>query len=184
MSAVSLREKRLVIITLLIVAYAVVGFTARKRLDAWERERRAANAAKSEYRDRENLIGRHEHWKQKYEDVRDLMPVFPHDARVDTHWLKVLDDKAHIAGITIGKRQPPVEKLDGDVYEMTIECTDWKGSLEGILQFLYQLQLAGVMLDVRTLFVRPVPQTPGQLTGRFTFVCSYMRAPPSAGETP
>ena len=180
MSAVSLREKRLVIITVLVILYAVVGFTARKRLDAWDNLRRETQAAKDDFVQRRALIAARPKWTKDYLDVRSLMPPFSATAKVETHWLKILDDAATASGITIGSRRPTPERIVGDVCEISIECNDWKGTIENLVQFLYELHRAGAMLDIRTLHIRPDSRNPANLSGRFTLYCAYMRETPPA----
>ena len=76
MSAVSLREKRLVIATVLVILYAIIGFTARKRLDNWKLLRVEAAATKNELQLRNATIDARPDWEQRYLDVRHLMPQF------------------------------------------------------------------------------------------------------------
>jgi len=180
MSAVSLREKRLVIITLLVILYAVVGFTARKRLDDWRILRQETTDAKENLRLRRLLIANVDDWAQRYRGVRTLMPVFAANARVDTHWRRILDEAAASSGITIGSIRVVSEEPVGDVWEMTIECRDWKGTLENLVNFLYKLHLAGAMLDIRTLYIRPDSKNPENLSGQFTLSCAFMRETPPA----
>jgi len=185
MSAVSLREKRLVIVTILVLLYAVVGFTARKRLDGWQTLRVETEAARSDYQLRSALIAAGPKWKKDFLEVQSLMPRFAATTRVDTHWLKILDDAAAVSGITIGSRQVSRETLVGDVYEISIQCNDWKGTLDQLVHFLYELHRAGAMLDVRTLFIRPDSKNPANLSGQFTLYCAFMReTTPATGTTP
>jgi len=180
MIAVSLREKRLVIITLLVILYAVIGFTARKRLDEWSILRRETQAAKGDLVKSRALIAAGPLWKQRYLDVQTLMHVFTATARVDTHWRKILDDAADASGLTLGSHRVVSEEAVGDVREMTIECRDWKGTTENLVDFLYALHKAGVMLDIRQLHIRPDSRNPSQLSGQFTLSCAFMRETPPA----
>ncbi len=185
MSTISLREKRLAVITVLIILYAIVGFTARKRLDAWRASRVTAKTAATELQNRRELIAADDAWRQRYHEMSNLMPVFSIADKVDTHWLKIMDDAATKSDIIIGARKVTRETLVGDVYEMAIECNEWRGSTSALVKFLYELQKAGVMLDIRSLVVRPDSKNPANLTGRFTLFCAYMReAPPAGGTTP
>ena len=187
MSAISTREKRLVIITVLAILYTVVGLMARGRLAAWKRLRDDAAEAREELRTRKLLIEVRDDWIQRYDDVSHLMHNFSADAPtqvISTHWRAILNDTANHAGFNIGSTRPLEEKRAiGNVHEMAFECNDWKGSLEALVNFLYELQAAGVMLDVRTLVIRP-DRVPGNLTGRLTLYCAYMRETPQTGNTP
>ena len=183
MSAVSLREKRLLVVTVLVVLYAVAGFTARKRLAAWADLRDDAALAQTELMRREATIARSDEWTQRYLDVRALMPVFAADVNLQTHWLKILDDIAKANGLATSNTRLTSDKPVGDINEATIDCGDWKGSLENLLHFLHDLHLAGVMLDIRKLHIRPESRNPGALSGQFTLSCAYMRETPPA-QTP
>ena len=76
--------------------------------------------------------------------------------------------------------QVGAEKPVGDVFEIAIECKEWEGSLDALVHFLYDLESAGVMLDMRQMFMRPHPTNRGLLRGTFTLHCAYMREKPAA----
>jgi len=176
MGAISIREKRLVVATALVLCYAVLGFTARGRLDAWKARAKEAEDTREELARRTALINMAEDWERRYEDNRGLMHRFADGVKVDTHWLKILDDAQRASGFNMNRVLPPVERVAvGDVREMTIECTEWKGTLGQLVRFLHELHSVGVMLDVRKLFIRPEARTPGGLNGSITLFCAYMR---------
>lgn len=169
------REKALAAATIMVLLFGALGFSAKGRLDSW-RGRRATYATRSqELAQQRLLIENRTDWEARYAELKDLMPVFPADKQVDTYWLGSMDALASKNGVSIIKRQVGAEKLAGDVYEFTIECKEWEGSLEALVKFLYDLQAEGVMLDMRQLFVRPHPNNPGILRGSFTLACAYLR---------
>ena len=177
MSAISTREKRLIVATLLVLCYAVVGFTARNRVDTWKELLKKAEDTRRELVTRVSLIDRVDYWTQRYEDDRDLMPLYAQGVKLDTHWYKILDDAMKVSGLGISRRSPPSpEKIAvGDVYEIAIDCNDWRGGVDNLVRFLYDLHSAGVMLDVRKLYIRPEARSPGSLNGNFTLFCAFMR---------
>jgi len=67
----------------------------------------------------------------------------------------------------------------GDVYEMAIDCKEWDGTLDALVHFLYGLESAGVMLDMRQMFIRPSPVDHSHLKGSFVLYCAYMREGPA-----
>jgi len=177
MSAISTREKRLAIATVLVLCYAVIGFTARGRINTWKELVEEAGETQRERFMRESLINRVEHWTGRYEEERHLIKLYAQGVNLDTHWYKILDDAIAASGLSISRRgRPTDEKIAvGDVCEISIDCNDWRGTTENLVRFLYELHKAGVMLDVRKLFIRPEARIPGSLNGNLTLFCAYMR---------
>jgi len=174
MSAVSSREKNMLLIAVVAVLYAVAALCFKKQSANWKTEQRIYANAQKKLQEENALIAARDEWAAKYEQMRDLMPVFPYEKDVDTHWLNIMDSAASRNGFTIARRQTNKEAEVGDVYELPIDCKDWEGTLESLVKFLYDLQQEGAMLDVRQLFIRPSAK-PGFLKGTFTLYCAYMR---------
>ena len=190
MSAVSSREKNMLLIAVVAVMYAVAALCFKKQSANWKTEQRVYTNAQKKLQEENALIAAHDEWTAKYEQMRDLMPIFPYEKDVDTHWLNIMDSAASQNGFTIARRQTSKEVEVGDVYELPVDCKDWEGSLESLVKFLYDLHQAGAMLDVRQLFIRPSSK-PGFLKGTFTLYCAYMRGddakagkPGPAGKAP
>lgn len=184
---VSNREKTMLVITVVVLLYAVVACSLRKRIDAI----RDARAVKQErvrlLAEYENLIAQRGQWEAAYAEKADLMPVFETSKNVETHWLGVLDRVATKNGLSIVRRQVGEERQVGDVFEMPVECKEWEGDLESLVKFLYDIHAEGAMLDIRRLFVRPATSgKTASLRGSFTLYCAYMRsdADPSQGKEP
>ncbi len=171
----SRREQVLGIATLLAVLYGVVGFSVRDRLDRWAAKRERVENLSSLRASERELIAMGPLWRERYEGVRDQMPVFETGSQVDTHWLSRMDVLANTFGVRILRRQVGREELVGDVYEFSIECREWEGTLEAFVRFLHAMQAEGAMLDVRDLLIRPHASVKGLLRGSFTLYCAYMR---------
>lgn len=184
MAAISVREQRLIIITLLVILYAVLGFTLRGRLDNWRAARKQAGELRTQITDRRMLIGSWQTWDNLYADLSSLMPLFETETKVETYFYKIMDDAAAKTDMSITRRRVRSEELKGDVHEIAIECTDWRGTIDALVKFLYELQKNGVMLDVRSLFIRPESNNPANLQGSFTLYCAFMRTAPANGNTP
>jgi hypothetical protein len=174
MSTVSSREKNMLFITVVIVLYAVAALSFKKQMASWKAAQKVYVTAQKKLAEENALIAARDEWTSRYEQVRDLMPVFPYDKDVDTHWLNIMDSTATKNELGIARRQTNKEAEVGDVYELPIDCKDWEGSLEALVKFLYDLNQQGAMLDVRQLYVRPSSK-PGYLKGTFTLYCAYMR---------
>lgn len=183
MSAVTSREKNMLLVAVVAVLYAAAALSYKKQVANWKAAERIYQSAQKKVQEERALIAARDDWSARYEQMRDLMPVFPYDQDVDTYWLNIMDAAASRNGLMIARRQASKEVEVGDVYELPIECKDWEGTLEALVKFLYDLHQEGAMLDVRQLFIRPANR-PGYLKGTFTLYCAYMRgdeARPSAG---
>ena len=174
MSAISSREKNMMLIMVVIVLYAAAALSFKKQVENWKREQKIYLTAQKKLREEKALIAARGEWTRRYEEVCDLMPVFPKEKDVDTHWLNVMDSAATRNGLTISRRQANKETEVGDVFELPIDCKDWEGTLESLVKFLYDLHQEGAMLDMRQLYIRP-SNKPGYLKGTFTLYCAYMR---------
>ena len=174
MNAVSPREQNMLMVTVVIVLYAFAALSFKKQVANWKAAQRVYATAQKELQEENALIAARADWAARYEQVRELMPVFPRDKDVDTHWLNLMDQAATKDGLTIARRQTNKEAEVGDVFELPIDCKDWEGTLESLVKFLYDLNQEGAMLDVRQLYVRP-SNKPGILKGTFTLYCAYMR---------
>lgn len=174
MSTVSPREKNMLLITVVIVLYAFAALSFKKQMANWKTAEKVYVAAQKKCQEEKDLIAARDEWVERYEKLRERMPVFPYEKDVDTHWLNIMDTAATRNGLSIARRQTNKEAEVGDVYELPIDCKDWEGTLESLVKFLYDLNQAGSMLDVRQLYVRP-SNKPGLLKGTFTLYCAYMR---------
>ena len=178
------REKAIAAITLVILLYGVLGLLAKGRLDAWQLKREEYRQTCNTLDQERKLITQRQLWQKNYAAVHDLMPVFPADKTVDTYWLGVMENAAANNRLNILKRQVGGEQLVGDVYEVAIDCKDWEGSLDALVHFLYSLESAGVMLDMRQMFIRPSPTDHSHLKGSFVLFCAYMRERPAVVAQP
>ena len=182
MTHISPRERNLLVVTVLIVLYGIIGFSMRKQLDELGRQRNAYATAKSQLAFERQMIEATPMIQKQYDELKALMPVFSMEKAVDTHWLGIMDGIATKEKINIVKRQTGKENRVGEVYEFAVECREWDGRLDSLTKFLYELESQGVMLDMRQLFIRPHPQQPGFLRGSFTLYCAYMRDPNAPSE--
>ena len=176
MSTISSREKTMLLVAVVAVLYAFAGLSYKKQAANWKVAERVYLAAQKKVQDERALIAARDEWTARYEQMRDLMPVFPYEQDVDTYWLNIMDQTASRNGLTIARRQAIGKGEEiGDVFELPIDCKGWEGSLESLVKFLHDLQKEGAMLDVRQLFIQPVSGKPGILKGTFILTCAFMR---------
>ena len=172
---ISPRERLLAGCTVAALLFALLGLSYDGQVRAWRTARAELRTRQADLRFRRALIGRQAEINARFERLKDLMPVFPADRQVDTHWMGIMSSAAKRNELDIRNARPEKETRAGDVYEFPIECRDFEGSLDALVRFLHEVQNEGVMLDVRSLTVRPNPQNPALLRGQFTLYCAYMR---------
>jgi len=167
------RELVLLLATLAVALFGVSYLVVRPKAHEWKAMREEkAELRRQIGRDRELIAGRVQ-WAAQLASLSGLLTEVPEGQKVDVYWLAMMEGKAVQHGVTILRRQAGEEKRMGDVYEMPIECQDWEGDLESLVHFLFDLQSAGAMLDVRHLQVRP--KSGAVLKGRFSLSCAYTR---------
>lgn len=174
MSTVSAKEKNMLLVIVVLVLYAVAALCYKKQKVAWQRSVKSLANARKKYARECDLIAAASEWDEKYDAMCSLMPVFPYEKDVATHWLNTMDTVASEKNLVISRRQIGKEEEAGDVFELPVECKNWEGSLKSLVGFLYGLRKEGAMLDVRQLFVKPSSK-PGYLKGTFSLYCAYMR---------
>jgi len=174
MSTITSKEKNMLMITLVLVLYAVAALCYKGQKLKWGNAKQKYRMDNETYLAERDLIRNKAEWDDKYTQMCALMPIFPYDKDVDTHWLNIMDTVASENDLGISRRQTGKEEEVGDVYELPVECKNWEGSLESLVTFLYGLRREGAMLDVRQLYIRPSTK-PGFLKGTFSLNCAYMR---------
>ncbi len=167
------RELILGIITVTVVLFGLTILLAKPKLDALKEVQDECRNVRNSIKVEKRLVEKKDVWEKRLADVSKLLPSEPANKDMDVHWLAVMDRIAHKHGLKIKKRLAKDEQQNGDVYEMPIECKEWEGSLESLVNFLFELQSEGAMLDIRQLTVKPKGK--GVLKGRFILYCAYTR---------
>lgn len=169
------KDKQLLIITGLVLLFGITLMNFRKCTDNINSKHLALQNTEEYITLQKELIANKEVWRARYEEVKPQMPTFKPDVQVDTYWLNIMDLAADRHGVKIRNRNPGEEHRESDVFEFPIEVKDWESELEPFINFLYALLAEGAMLDIRSLTISPVPNTPGLLKGSFVLYCAYMR---------
>jgi hypothetical protein len=173
LNSVNDKGKLFILMALMLCGVAVFAYKPQmEKIKAKQKEYRNAVAKVEKER---KLISESKSWEAKYEKSAALMPVFSAEQAVDTHWLGVMDSLAVSNHVEIAKRQVGKEIEVGDVFEFPVDCKDWEATLKSTVDFLWALNAAGAMLDIRQLYIRPINNKPGYLRGQFTLNCAYMR---------
>ncbi|MGQ9661030.1 MAG: hypothetical protein ACUVWX_01675 [Kiritimatiellia bacterium] len=167
------RELILLVVTAIVTLFGGTYFVVRGRLDEWKEISRSIEELQRQIELQQRLVETRGKWEAELKRLGRSLPVFPPDQKMDVHWLSLMDEIASAHHVIIAKRQAGEEKKVGDLYELPIECSEWEGTLEALVGFLYDLEEKGGMLDVRQLFIKPKGQ--GVLRGRFSLVCAYTK---------
>jgi Tfp pilus assembly protein PilO len=174
MSTISSKEKNLLLMVMVVILYGAAALSYKPQMSNLNIAKRNFKREEKKLLEERALIAARSDWNQRYETMRSMMPPFPYEKDVVTHWLSLMDTAASKEGLIISRRQANKEVEVGDVYELPLDCKDWEGSLEQLVRFLYDLDQKGAMLDMRQITIRPAAK-PGFLKGTFTLYCAYMR---------
>lgn len=181
--SLSTREKVLAAATVFTIAFGLVGTQVRDRIERIADTSRTAKDLSGRISLQRELIASAHDWADRYEQVKDQMPVFEPGQQVDTYWLNIMDIAAEQHEVRIRNRSAKDETVLSDVYEFPIEVREWEATLEAFMRFMHALISEGAMLDIRELRVSPVPNRQGILRGSFVLYCAYMRGAPTATST-
>lgn len=170
---VSERELILAAITIAILLVGITFVVGKPVLNQWKSIGVEIADQELHFERDEALIASRSQWEERFVKLGELMPSFPADKKMDIHWLTLMDQMANKNGLVITKRQVGEEKRIGDVFEMAIDVKEWEGTLDALVNFLFDLQSIGVMLDIKQLYIKPLDAT--KLRGRFTLNCAFSR---------
>ena len=76
MSTVSPKEKNLLLVTVVVVLYGFAALSFKKQVANWKVAQRVYATAQKELSEENALIAARDDWSARYEQVRELMPVF------------------------------------------------------------------------------------------------------------
>ncbi len=174
----SRRETVLLLTTFFVVLFGGTLMMARPAIDKlealWEEQEQITwQIDKSK-----SLVARKEGLEGKLAELSKMLQPAQVD-NMGVHWQQILEKIARKNKVKIINSKAGVEKREGEVYELPIECKEWEGDLGGVVHFLFDLQSEGAMLDVRRLMIKP--KADKVLRGSFVLYCAYTR-PDKDGE--
>ncbi len=174
------REQILLLATVVIVL-AVAGYLLGETIFGERRDvRRRIEQADARLAERRAVIAQSEQWEKRLRELRDTLPSFPEQMDVTTDLLNRLEDAANRRNLTLLRRDAERERRDGELYELTINCR-WRGNLEALVYFLFDLQQEGMRFGVRQLSI--TPRGRGTLEGSMTIDGAYSRRRGQQDET-
>ncbi len=173
----SSREVTLGLATLGVVLAALTWKVADGQISAWKQIGRDRAVLKNKLIIAEKQAARRPEIEGQLRGLLKQVPEYPAGQDVSVEVLKIVRGAAHTAGLSLVNSEAEQEKDVGDLHELEVKCT-WQGSLDALVQFLFDVQSRGLLLDVRALDIRP-PRGATGLSGSFSVACAYTRSPPA-----
>ena len=168
------RESVLALVTLAAVVFGVSAVLVKPQVEKWKQLRSERQMIEDDIQLKRTLVANRAKWEQRYNELSQVIPQYPADKNMGAECVGIMNSIGDKNGVKLFKKNPMPEVRIGTLYEMPIKVAEWEGSLEGFVRFLYDLQYAGTMIDVRQLHVKP--KGDGNLKGEFTLYCAYTRA--------
>ncbi len=176
----NVREWNLLTLTAVVILAVSAYMLAEHALDERRDLIRAIQDAEERIVRRHAVITQTDQWEDRLRELRNSLPSYPEDQDVTSRLLTLLENAATRHNLQLLRRDPERERRDGELYELTINCR-WRGDLEALVYFLFDLQQQGVQLGVRQLSI--TPRGPGRLEGTMTIDGAYSRHPADQTET-
>ncbi len=170
---VSSREIVLLLSTAAVGLFGVTAILARPRIDEWRDLRKTQRQVQDSIERNQRLIHARGESEAAYNELRKQFPPVENVDEITVHWLSLIEGMAEKRGLKLLSHRVGQERGEGDLSEITIDCTKWEGTTEALVRFLFDLQQQDAMVDVRYLRVKPKDKS--VRTGRFVLSCAYMR---------
>lgn len=167
------RETMLAITTGFVILFGITLIVARPKLGEWKELTKRRAQLEAAFDKERKLLAKKDQWAKQFGELKKHLPEFDTGKRMDTYWMKIMDDIAAKHGLTLSNRQAGEEKRSGDVMELPIDCKEWEGPWASTVRFLIDLQSQGAMLDVRQLLIKPKEKD--IMRGRFLLYCAYIK---------
>jgi hypothetical protein len=161
--------------TLLVVLGGASVWIGEPLLKKWDDAAVARTRLENDQREAEHIIAQHDEWDGKLKALREKIPQHLENEQVTAELLRTIKQLADANRINVSRLQPDDEKDLGDgIREVAIECT-WDADLDGLVHFLYAVQVQGAILDVRQMTIQPAQGLAGRLRGNFTVFNAFSR---------
>ena len=171
---ISTREMGLAWVTAMVLILAGTYWFGQPKAKVWKDAAKEREALGWRMKEIDHLLSDETNVNRRLDALRKQLPSHPQGKDVTAELLMTLERTAQQHGLILLRREPEKEKSVGDLYEVAINCT-WESSLDGLIHFLYALQIQGAILDIRQLTVTPGQGGPDRLKGNFTVDCAYTR---------
>lgn len=163
---------------LVAILTAVTFYFGEPMYETMEASREDKVAFDNEIEIAQRLLDRKEGLDQQLEELLSQLPHYRPDQDINSQLLKKLQRTADEHGLILVKSQTEKEINVGDLYQSAIR-SDWEGTLDALVKFLYALQSEGVIVDVQRLTASPSRSKAGsqkqRLKGSLTIDFAYSR---------
>jgi Tfp pilus assembly protein PilO len=170
---ISPRELTMSFVTVTLVIFAISYFFLQPKIDTWKKLVEEEVNLKQSIGSYNQMIAQKDYVTARLKKVSSLLPAYAENKEMDVYWMSVMDSIASKNNLDITRRQAGKETKTGSIYELPIECRQWAGDLDSLVNFLFDLQSEGGMMDIRQLSIKPKPKS--NLNGRFLLYCAYTR---------
>lgn len=178
MNELSLKEKAILAVVGMIVAYAIlVGYWFTSGVKQYKRSVKAYNTQVERYRNETKLISEREMWVDAYEQEKAQMPMCDAKKSADTLWLPVIEEMTKKHSVFVSKRQgADRETIKDEVREYTIDIKEWEASLESLVKFMHDIENTEEgMFDIKQITFKPNSSKKGFLKGSLSLTAAFMR---------
>lgn len=178
----SSREVMLGLATLGVGLGALTWQVADRQISKWKQIGQDRAVANNRLIIAEKQAARRPEIEGKLRGLLKQVPEYPAGKDVAVEVLTTVRAAANKAGLSLPFIEAEQEKAAGDLCEIEVKCS-WQGSLETLVNFLFDVQSRGLLLDVRALDIRPPSGSTG-LSGSCTVACAYTRTHPTTEKPP
>lgn len=175
---ISTREFFLAWLTVVALLLSISYWFAQPRVKEWAELGKQKHLAEGRGALASRLLEQKTDLDERLEKLRKRVPEYAMDKDVTSDYLKIIEQLAKDAGLSLIQRRPDREKpsKQGRLYELAMDCT-WESDLASLLRFLTALgEMEHVVMDMRDLTVTPIPGKKGRLKGNFALVCMYTKS--------
>jgi Tfp pilus assembly protein PilO len=171
---ISKRETILVLVTLTAVLFGLTYWLAGSRIETQKTigEEKARLLRQIELHRR--ILAAQTNWNSRLTELQAQLPVYDSNISITAELLKEIKRTADQYQLDLVRTQPYREEQIGSLYELGVSCS-WRGELEALVRFLYELQTQGIRFDVRQINIQPDAGQEGILKGSMIIDCAYRK---------
>ena len=172
---ISQRELILSVTTLTIVLFGGTLYALDSKLKTFKEQKSDTPVLNENIKNYKAVIKKQTQWKGQLAKLQSTLTVFPEDQQsVAPQLTRTIKTIAAKHGLEITKNNPRTEEQTGDLYQLTIAYT-WNGSLEHLIDVLWEIQSKGLRFDTTSLSIKPQGRNQEGLTGTMDINFTYMR---------
>ena len=153
--------------------------SGEKMLKKWKAWGQAKDDLLAEIELDQRLVDQREDWDQQLKDLMSRLKSYPPNQRVTSQLMEQVNQLARNNKLTLSSQSPEGERDLGNIHEVSIKCA-FRGNLESLVRFLFELQNKGPIFTVKILKVTPAGQG-DDLKGNVTVDCAYTKEMEVAG---